>query len=138
MSRNAEIVRGGYERFAATGELQVDILAPDFVWDMSHFRGWPEDQIYEGVEGTRVFLQTWSQAWDHWQLEVQSLHETGDQVLAIMRQSGRSKATGLVVEMTFGMLWTLREGLQTRMEMYADPAEAMRAARLLEDGAARD
>ena len=127
---NLEIVRDGYERFVGTGELPVDIYAPDFVWDMSHFAGWPEDRLYHGVEGTRAFLDAWTEVWDDWQLEVESLHEAGDQVLAIMRQRARSKSTGLEVEMTFGMLWTVRDGKETRMEMYYDPAEAIRAAGL--------
>jgi len=48
---NVEIVREGYERFAATGELEPDLATDDFVWDMSNFHGWPEQQTYEGVDG---------------------------------------------------------------------------------------
>ena len=127
MASNLDLVRGGYEHFKRTGELPTDIYAPDFVWDMSHFAGWPEDQLYYGVEGTRAFLAAWTGAWEDWELELESLHEVGERVLAVMRQRGRSKSTSLPVEMTFGMLWTLRDGKQARMEMYADPAEAMRA-----------
>jgi ketosteroid isomerase-like protein len=130
MARNLDIVRAGYEYFARAGELPADIYAPDFVWDMSHFDGWPEDQLYHGVAGTRAFLAAWTEAWEDWELEVESLHDVGEQVLAIMRQRGRSKTSGLPVEMSFGMLWTLRDGKETRMEMYADPAEARRAAGL--------
>jgi ketosteroid isomerase-like protein len=32
--------------------------------------------------------------------------------------------------MLFAMVITLRDGLQTRIEMYADPAEALQAAAL--------
>ena len=130
VATNVEIVRDGYEHFAATGDLRVALFAPDFVWDMSHFSGWPEQQTYEGVEGARAFLRTWIGAWDDWQLEVKSLHDAGDQVLAVMQQSGRSKATALRLEMTFAQLWTVRDGLQVRMDMYSDTAEAMRAAGL--------
>lgn len=130
MGSNLEIVRDGYERFGATGDLPVDIIAPDFVWDMSRFRGWPEEQFYVGVDGARDFLRAWTEGWDDWELRVESMHEAGDQVLALMRQTGRSRATGLEVEMAFGMLWTLRDGQETHMAMYADPAEALDAAGL--------
>lgn len=126
MPNNVDIVRRGYEEFSSTGELQVDIIASDFVWDMSHFRGWPEQQSYEGAHGTRAFLTAWAEAWQDWEIEVESLHDAGDQVLAITRQRGRSKSTGVEVEMRFAQLWTLRDGKQTRMEMYSDPEEAMR------------
>ena len=130
MASNVEIVRGGYEHFGATGELDVEIIAPDFVWDMSHFEGWPEEPTYEGVDGARTFLKTWTEGWDDWSLKLESLVDAGDLVVAIMRQSGRSKTTGLPVDMEFGMVWTLRDGKQAHMAMYADPGEAMRAADL--------
>jgi ketosteroid isomerase-like protein len=130
MTSNTAIVRGGYERFSATGELDPDIMAPDLVWDMSQFRGWPEAPLYHGVDGARSFLRAWTEGWDDWMIRLESLHDAGDLVVAVVRQSGRSKATGLPVDMMFGMVWTVRDGKQARMTMYADPAEAMRAAGL--------
>ena len=66
----------------------------------------------------------------HWALEVQAYHEAGDQVVAVMHQHGRSKASGLEVDMQFAMVWTMRDGETTRMQMYADPAEAFEAVGL--------
>jgi ketosteroid isomerase-like protein len=43
---------------------------------------------------------------------------------------GRSKTTGLPVDMSFAQVFTVRDGKQTRMEMYADPAEALKAVGL--------
>ena len=37
---NVEIVRRRYEHLAATGDYIPEIHAPDFVWDMSKFRGY--------------------------------------------------------------------------------------------------
>jgi ketosteroid isomerase-like protein len=125
-----EVVRRGYEHFVATGELLDDIVTPDFVWDMSKFRGWPETQTYEGADGARAFLRDWTEAWDDWQLELDQLHDAGDKVVAILHQHGRSKTTGLEVEMTFAQVWTIHDGKQARMEMYADPAEAFAAVGL--------
>jgi ketosteroid isomerase-like protein len=127
---NVEIVRKGLERFAATGEFTDDIVTPDFAWDMSNFHGWPEQQVYEGAEGARTFLSEWADSWEDWELEVDALHDAGDQVVALMRQRGRSKAAGTPVEMSFAMTWTLRDGKYSRMEMYSDPAEALEAAGL--------
>lgn len=130
MVRNIDVVRRGYAHFAARGELLVEILDPEFVWDMSQFHGWTEQSHYHGLDGAREFLRDWTAAWDDWKLEVEALHEAGDQVVAVMHQSGLSTATRLPVEMSFGMVWTLRDGKEFRMTMYADPAEAMRAAGL--------
>ena len=110
--------------------LATETIAPDFVWDMSRFRGWPEQQVYEGIEGARAFLRDWTEAWDDWVLELDALHDAGDTVVAIMHQYGTSKATGLKVDMVFAQVWTMRDGKQARMEMYADPAEALEATGL--------
>lgn len=129
-AENVEIVRAGYEEFLATGQLVERLAAPGFVWDMSTFHNWPERQVYEGPEGAREFLTDWVSAWEDWQLEVGQLIDAGDDVVAIVHQSGRSKATGLEVEMDFAQVWTIKDGMQTRMRMYADPDEALRAAGL--------
>lgn len=42
---NVPIVREGFERFTATHEFVQDLSTDDFVWDMSNFHGWPEQQI---------------------------------------------------------------------------------------------
>ena len=125
-AENVDIVRLGYDEFLATGELVERITAPEFVWDMSTFHGWPERQTYEGPEGTREFLTEWVGAWEDWRLEVRELIDAGDDVVAILHQSGRSKTTGLEVDMDFAQVWTIKDGKQTRMRMYADPDEALR------------
>jgi hypothetical protein len=47
-----------------------------------------------------------------------------------MRQHGRSKSSGVEVEMHFAQIWTLKGGRYTRMQMYASAAEALEAAGL--------
>ncbi|HWX97881.1 MAG TPA: nuclear transport factor 2 family protein [Solirubrobacteraceae bacterium] len=129
-TENIELVRRGYDEFRATGRLVAELAAPEFVWDMSHFRGWPEQQVYEGVEGAKRFLEEWTAAWDDWELEVDELHDAGDRVVALLRQRGRSKATGMPVEMSLAQVWTIRDGRETRMDMYSDRAEALEDAGL--------
>jgi ketosteroid isomerase-like protein len=128
---NVEIVRRGYERLATTLQF-VTSATPDFVWDMSNFHGWPEQKLYEGVEGAQTFQDEWTAAWDDWELDVEALHDAGDKVVVLARQRGRSKAAGLPVDMFFAQVWTLRDGKTTRMEMYSDPNEALKAVGLAE------
>ena len=127
---NVEIVRTGYQRYLATGEFTDEIVTADFVWDMSNFHGWPEQQVYNGADGARTFLKDWTDAWEEWQLEVDAIHDAGDRVVALLRQHGRSKANGMPVEMSFAQVWTVRDGKEARMDMYSDPAEAFEATGL--------
>ena len=129
---NVEIVRDGLGRFAATREFPAERVTDDFVWDMSNFHGWPEQQVYEGADGARTFLREWTDAWEDWNLEIDALHDAGDRVVALMRQHGRSKAAGMPVEMSFAQVWTLRDRKEARMEMYSDRSEALEAAGLRE------
>jgi ketosteroid isomerase-like protein len=125
---NVDIVTRGLEHFRATGEPLREFLAPDFVWDMSTFQGWPEQPLYEGAAGMSAFLRDWGAAFDDWQLELESVHDAGDKVVLIVSQSGRAKVTGMPLDMVFAQVFTIRDGFQVRMQMYSDPGEALAAA----------
>jgi ketosteroid isomerase-like protein len=56
----------------------------------------------------------------------------GERVVVILNQRGRSKATGIPVDMRFAQVWTLRDGQAIRMQMYASPEEALEAVGLSE------
>jgi len=126
---NVETMRHGYEQVAAVGQL-LTVDTPDFVWDMSHFHGWPEQAVYEGVAAARAFNREWIAAWDDWELDVEALHDAGDKVVAFVRQRGRSRAAGLPVDMSFAQVWTFRDGTPCRMDMYSDRDEALKAVGL--------
>lgn len=132
MSReNVEIVRRAYEHRQATGDFLEEIVARDFVWDMSKFRGWPEQQLYVGIEEARRFIREWTLAFEDWSIEIDAIHDAGaDKVIGILRQRGRSKTSGLPVDMLLAQVFTIRNGQEARMEMYADPAEAFKAVGL--------
>jgi len=126
---NVEIIRLGYEHFKASGG---DIRAnADLVWDVSNL-GWPDQQIYHGPAGALQFNAEWAAAWDDWELVPEDYIDAGERVVVILNQRGRSKATGIPVEMRFAQVWTLRDGLGIRMDLYASVEEALEAVGLAE------
>jgi ketosteroid isomerase-like protein len=128
---NVEIMRAGYEHWMATGELRAQA---DLVWDVSNL-GWPDQQIYRGGEGATQFNVEWAVAWDDLEFEVEDYIDAGERVVVILNQRGRSKATGIPVDMRFAQVWTLRDGQAIRMQMYASPEEALEAVGLSEHDA---
>jgi ketosteroid isomerase-like protein len=106
------------------------VISDDFVWDMSRAFGWPEDQTYHGIEGANAFLRQWVDAFDDWKFEIESIRGAGDRVVVIARQWGRAKASGAEVDMRYGQIFTIRDGRGSRMDMYTDPADALRAAEI--------
>jgi ketosteroid isomerase-like protein len=132
---SVDVVLRGLEYFRTTGEPLKEIIAPDFVWDMSTFRGWPEQPVYEGLEGMRAFLRDWTTAFDDWRLELESVHDADDKVVVVLHQRGRAKMTGMPLDMRFAQVFTIRDGRQARMQMYSDAAEALEAVGLPADSA---
>jgi ketosteroid isomerase-like protein len=123
---NVGIIRRGYEHYLATGEIRAH---PDLVWDVSRL-GWPDQQLYTGVDGAMQFNAEWAAAWDGWELEAEDYLDAGERVVVIINQRGRSKATGVPVDMRFAQVWTLRDGWAIRMQMYASVDEALEAVGL--------
>ena len=130
--QNLEIFRAGFEWFRLTGTFQADLAKDDFIWDMSHYDGWPEQQVYEGAQGVEQFFAEWRSAWDGWEVEVEELREAGDKVVAIAHQRGRSKISGMLLEGSMAQVWTFRDGKEARMDMYSDPREALESVGLEE------
>ena len=121
-----EIIRGGYAHFLAKGEVRAH---PDLVWDVSRL-GWPDQQIYVGAEGANQFNAEWAASWDDWEMEAEEYLDAGERVVVILTQRGRSKATGIPVEMRFAQVWTVRDGQGIRMQLYASVEEALEAVGL--------
>jgi ketosteroid isomerase-like protein len=133
MSReNVEVVAAGYREFQAT-QRPTGFLAPDLVWDMGTFLGWPDEEEYLGPDGFMEFMAKWRDPYDEWDFELEDVVDADDdRVVAIVRQRGRLKGAGSWVELRFGIVNTVAGGLIRRMEAFATPAEALEAVGLRE------
>jgi ketosteroid isomerase-like protein len=129
---NVEILRAAYEWFRVNGTFPAHLVTPDYVWDMSHFHGWPDQQVYEGVQGAEDFFADWGSAWDSWEPAAEGLHDVGDKVVAILRVRGRSKMSATPIAMSMAHVVTFRDGKQARTDNYSDPHEALKAVGLEE------
>ena len=126
---NLDRARRAYEHFVATGEPLEGAFHPDFVLDMSTFRGWPERQRYEGFEGLREFIGDWFGTWEEGgDFEVTDLREADEKVLALIHLRGRAKGSGVPVEMEISHLLTFKDGKQFQLAAYASHAEGFAAA----------
>ena len=129
---NIELPRRGFEHVERTREILPELAHPDFVWDTTTFRGGMEIGTWVGVDETNQWLAEWTGGFDNWSLEVLEVVDAGDQVVTVMNQRANAKHGGPKVEMRIAQVWTFRDGLMARMEMYAERAEAFRAAGLSE------
>ena len=88
---------------------------------------------YVGHAGVRRFFRSWAGTWENWHLHPESLIDVGDgRVVVAMYERGRGKGSGAEVENRSSHVWTFRDGLVVRWEIYGTLAEALEAAGLSE------
>jgi len=83
---------------------------------------------YRGREEVRAYVEEWLNTFGDVRLNVEELVEVNDHVLVVVRGSGWGKASGVEVENRFCQLWTVSEGVPTRMREYPTRDEALAAA----------
>ena len=130
---NVERLRLGYRHVARTGQMiPAEFAQPDFIWDTTTFRGVVLIERCIGVDQANQWLARWTEPFNDWSIEVEEIIDAGDQVVAIVHQRGTARHGGPEVGMRIAQVWTFRDGLAARMEMYADKAEALEAVGLRE------
>ena len=134
MSReNVELVRRIYDAVAARDTVTpFELYAEDIVWDLSNRRAaalYPEP-IYHGHEGVRQNWRDILSVFGDIDFEVEELTDSGDKVLAVIRESETGRASGAPVEARHYAVWTLAARKVVRMQVYDDAEPASEAAGL--------
>jgi ketosteroid isomerase-like protein len=97
-------------------EDNVDLVNPEVVLDLS--RGeLPDGASYTGHSEFLDFAKAWEEGFESEQIEAEEILDAGDRVVAIVRHRGRGRLSGIDVDQTFAMVWTLRDGQAVRGEL---------------------
>jgi uncharacterized protein len=124
---NVEIVRGVVDHYNATGDLPWDMIDAEVHWNVGPplLAG-----TYTGHDGVRAFFGQVAEAFDRFQLEVDSYVDAGDAVVAL----GRTRAHGVRSDVTtgqaFAMVFGLRDGRVVTATSYPRAEHALEAVRL--------
>lgn len=131
MSReNVELAIRSLEAFQATRR-PSKFTAPDYVWDMSGFPGWLDQAEYHGAQEFMEFFTKWTEPYEEWDMEIEDFLDAGDaRVVGILRQRGRPPGSKAWVELRFGLVYTIADGLIQRAQVFAPPEDALRAVGL--------
>ena len=125
---NVEALQRGYEALNR-GDLSVvlELLDPDIEW---HEPGdSPEAGTHHGRDSFERFFRSWIDSFDVFRVEPEQVVERGDDIVAIVRQSGRGRASGVEIEIRLAHVWTVDGGRAVRWESVPDPEQALRDAR---------
>jgi ketosteroid isomerase-like protein len=128
---NVELVIRAHELSRSDPESFFSVCHPEIEWDVSRFM--PEPRVYHGHEGVREFWRGWAGTWEDFDFVLeQAIDAGGDEVVANVRQSGRGRGSGVTVELHFGQLWTVRDGMIMRLRAFPSLREALEAVGLSE------
>ena len=122
---NVELVRAVYEGWARGDFSQIDAFDPKIEFEMVD---WPH-QIR--VRGISAMSDTWRdtlRAWDHFRSIPTEYVDCGRNILVLNHIEGSGKESGAEVSADTATLWTVEDGLVTRLALYWDVARARQAA----------
>jgi ketosteroid isomerase-like protein len=122
---NIEIVRRVYD---AHNQRDWDAAFRDAhpEFEMTFQRG-PNAGTHRGRERVQAMLLDQRAAFDSWIAEPLEMHESGEQVVVIIRNRLRPKGSGAEFEFRNGHIWTIRDGTILSLVGFPSPEEALEA-----------
>ena len=88
----------------------------------------PDRHIVKGRDAALQAMTNWIATWSEYEATLCDVVEDGDRALAVMRQRTGTEG-GMLLDGDLFMVWTIRDGVPVRMEMYLDRASADAALR---------
>jgi ketosteroid isomerase-like protein len=125
---NVEILRRAYAVLAEQGvEAVLAFTDPEFEGTTPASLA-SEPDTYRGHEGVRRFFGSFGDAMEGVYLEGVEFTSVGDKVLVETKLHARGRTTGIETEQRAFLVWTLRDGLVTGVETFAEREQALEAA----------
>jgi uncharacterized protein len=127
---NVEIVRSAYAALAEQGvEAVLAFADPEFEATTPPSLA-SEPDTYRGHDGVRRYFGSFGDAMEGVYFEGEEFTSVGDKVLVDTKLHARGRTTGIETEQQAFLVWTLREGLVTGLETFAEQGQALEAAGL--------
>jgi ketosteroid isomerase-like protein len=128
---NLELVQAAFDAYFRGDEAALLMLvAADVV--ITQFPEQVDAGEYHGHEGFQRVMADWIGSWDDWSIEILGARESGDVVLANVRQQGRGKGSGAPMQAEATFVFTVRASLIARWQMFSSEEQALEAAGLAE------
>jgi ketosteroid isomerase-like protein len=104
-----------------------DLYDPEIEWeDVSGLWGdWGTRRGFEDVQDAWI---AWFEAFEQVDFEIEEILEGDDHVLTSIRIRGRGRGSGLYVEQSIAVVWTVHDRRVMRVRGYRDRLEALEAA----------
>jgi uncharacterized protein len=116
---NVETLRRGYAALNR-GDLSavLELLDPDIEWhEPAHS---PDAGTHRGRDSFERFLRGWMESFDGFRVDPERVVERGEDIVAVVHQTGTGRASGLEVEARLAHVWTVANGRAIRWEAVPD------------------
>jgi ketosteroid isomerase-like protein len=128
---NVQLVKAAFDAWARGG---VDAALSYWADDLDHraVEGAIDDRgPIHGKDAMRGYAEDWLETFDDLKTEPVELIDAGDDlVVTVLRASGRAKQSGVETNLTYAVLYTIRDGKIARGREYWTREEALEAAGL--------
>jgi len=106
-------------------EAAMQHVSPEIEWIEPAEAVGREDR--RGVEGALENYESWTGTYEEYGGEIADVEDDGDRVLVHFVQRGTPRGGSKAVEEPVYQLWTVRDGLAARMQMFFDVEDARAA-----------
>jgi uncharacterized protein len=123
-SANVEALRDGYEALNR-GDLSVvlELLDPDIEWHEPELS--PDAGTHQGRDSFERFLRGWIESFNDFRVEPEQVVDRGDELIAVVHQTGTGRSSGLKAEARLAHVWTVADGRAVRWEAVPDVEAAL-------------
>jgi hypothetical protein len=129
--QNVEIVlRSNALMNAGEIEAALRLVHPEIEWVVA--KDHPEARTIVGREAVSEYRAEWQQMLPDVRFDADRWLDAGEQVVAIGSARGTGIDSGAQLQVPIAFVFTLRDGLISRVEEYIDPHDALDAAGLTE------
>ena len=124
-----ERLRGAYRAFNEGGGVEaiLERLGPEF--QVRDRESAPDRETRFGPEGIKQLFDSYMEAFDALSLEPEEFIDAGDQVVVLLQQRARGKASGAEVVGRVAHVWTMHHGAVQRLRIFGDKQKALDAIR---------
>ena len=91
-----------------------------------------ETPVFKGREGVARYAAWLRDSWSHWRAWAERFFDAGDHVVVFGRIVAKGRSSGVPIEFRNALVFTIRNGRMTSMQVYPDRADALKAAGLSE------
>jgi ketosteroid isomerase-like protein len=121
-----ELLREIYDCWGQGDYSRVDFFQPDF--ELVYGPDFLDEGVFKGLAEAGRGWQQWVGEWASWQAKPTRFVELDGGVLVLATVEGVAKASGMKLSAEAGNLWEFRDGLVSRLVIYAHAANALRDA----------